>query len=79
MVFLTQACQTPVVAFVFPTRDVEQHLIGSVSSAGVVLWHSLIDGRRFGEHPFAIVQTGMFKRLKHSDRDTDAGEGTGTQ
>lgn len=55
---------SPVVSLVVSTRATEAHLLGSVSSHGEVLWHSLVDGTSAGHHPFATVEQGFFKRPK---------------
>jgi hypothetical protein len=48
------------------TRYIEAHLVGTISSEGVTMWHSLVDGKRVEGHAFAVVESKTFKRGKHS-------------
>lgn len=62
IVFFLLGHETPVVAFTLPTRAVERHILGSVSTLGVVLWHSLENGQRV-EHPFARIEPRIYQRV----------------
>lgn len=61
IVFFLLGHESPVVSFVVSTRATERHILGSVSTLGVVLWHSLENGQQM-QHPFARIQSNLYQR-----------------